>query len=253
MILFGIKPAQINITQLYNILGDNKLEMVKTIAKTLELLVSKAVLDRGISVAMATFSGANIVNKNGALERLKKEKAEKIATYNLQGNQILEEYTRLQREAGVTDAKPPAQWLIELVKANRRLPNINTVVDSYNVVSAETFLSIGAHDLDRIVGNIRFIITRGNEKYTPLGSDLTQKVNPGEYACVDDEKILCRLDKKQCAETKITKDTTQFMVYVQGNRFAPLSTLNPALQSVCNNVSTFCGGTYQLIDQRIVP
>jgi DNA/RNA-binding domain of Phe-tRNA-synthetase-like protein len=139
------------------------------------------------------------------------------------------------------------------VQANRRLPNINTVVDSYNVVSAETFLSIGAHDLDKISGNVRFIITHGDERYTPLGSTSPEKVNSGEYACADDEKILCRLDKKQCAETKITKTTAQFMIYVQGNRFAPISTLQSALQNVCVNISMFCGGTYEIINQKIVP
>jgi DNA/RNA-binding domain of Phe-tRNA-synthetase-like protein len=200
---------------------------------------------------MATFVGANIVNKNGALERLKKEKIEKIALYKIHDNQILNEYSRLQKEEGIVDPKPPAKWLIELVQANGRFPNINTVVDSYNVVSAETFLSIGAHDLEKIVGNIRFIITRGNEKYTPLGSTSLEKVNKGEYACVDDEKILCRLDKKQCAETKITKTTQHFIIYVQGNRYAPLSTLQTALQNVCSNIVTYCGGTYNIIDQQI--
>jgi hypothetical protein len=46
-------------------------------SRKVELLVSKAVQDKGIEVAMATFSGSNIVNKNGALERLKKEKSKK--------------------------------------------------------------------------------------------------------------------------------------------------------------------------------
>jgi methionyl-tRNA synthetase len=218
----------------------------------MELLVSKAVFDKGINVAMASFSGSNIVNKNGALERLKKEKIPKIAAYNIADSQVLGEYSRLQREAGIADPKPPAQWLIEIVQASRRLPNINTVVDSYNVVSAETCLSIGAHDLDKIAGNIRFVITRGDERYTPLGSTVLEKVSPGEYACMDDEKILCRLDRKQCAETKITKETKRFMVYVQGNRFVTLSVLQAALQNVCANISAYCGGVFEVIDQRIV-
>jgi DNA/RNA-binding domain of Phe-tRNA-synthetase-like protein len=222
-------------------------------AKKVDLLISQAVLDKGINVVMASFTGANIVNKNAALERLKKEKIQKIVTSNLSDNQILKEYVRLQQEAGIADPKPPAQWLIEIIQANQRLPNINTVVDSYNIVSAETGLAIGAHDLNSITGSIRFAITNGNEKYTPLGATFEEKVNQGEYACMDDEKILCRLDKKQCAETKITKDTKEFMVYVQGNRFVSCKALQTALDEVGKNITAFCGGNYEINTSTIIP
>ena len=43
----------------------------------------------------------------------------------------------------------------------------------------------------------------------------------GEYACVDDEKVLCRLDAKQCQQTRITRNTAAFLVYVQGCRPRP--------------------------------
>ena len=82
------------------------------------LLVAKPVRDKGIDAIMALFYGSNIVNKNGALERLKKEKIEKIASYDTNSNPILQEYSRLQREAGIPNPMPPAQHLIELVKAN---------------------------------------------------------------------------------------------------------------------------------------
>jgi DNA/RNA-binding domain of Phe-tRNA-synthetase-like protein len=221
--------------------------------RRVELNVSKSVFEKGIEVALGVFSGCNIVNKNGSLERLKKEEVEKIVNYNVAASEILREYMKLQEEAGVANPMPPAQHLIQIAKSNRRLPNINTVVDSYNLVSAETCLSIGAHDLDRIVGNIRFVTTRGGERYTPLGSTVLESVNPGEYACMDDEKILCRLDLKQCDETKITKNTKQFMVYVQGNRYAPMPILNAALQTVCANITEFCGGTYEIVEQKVIP
>jgi DNA/RNA-binding domain of Phe-tRNA-synthetase-like protein len=222
-------------------------------AKKVELHVSKSVFEKGIEVAMAVFSGCNIVNKNSSLERLKKEKVEKIASYDVAASQILREYMRLQREAGIADPMSPAQYLIQIIQTKGRLPNINTVVDCYNLVSAETYLSIGAHDLDWIAGNIRFVTTRGGERYTPLGSAVLESVSPGEYACMDDEKILCRLDLKQCHETKITKTTKQFMVYVQGNHYAPLPMLQAALQSVCNNITEFCGGTFEIVEQKIIP
>jgi DNA/RNA-binding domain of Phe-tRNA-synthetase-like protein len=75
------------------------------------------------------------------------------------------------------------------------------------LISAKTLLSIGAHDLSKINGNIRFIETKGNEKFTPLGEKSPIILPREEYACTDESKVLCRLDIKQCNETKITKDT----------------------------------------------
>jgi len=214
------------------------------------LLIAKPVRDKGIDAIMALFYGSNIVNKNGALERVKKERIEKIASIDTNSNPILQEYTRLQREAGIPNPMPPAQHLIELVKANRRMPNINTVVDSYNIVSAETCLSIGAHDLEYIVRDVRFVITTGDEHYIPLGQPTKEKVNPGEYACMDNEKILCRLDLKQCNETKVTKETKSYLVYVQGNLKVPSQLLESALQDVCSNITKFCGGNFEIIRSR---
>jgi DNA/RNA-binding domain of Phe-tRNA-synthetase-like protein len=214
-------------------------------------VITKGVRDKGIDVRMALFDGSNIVNKNSSLERLKKEKIEKIANYDISSNPILQEYSRLQVEAGISNPSPPAQHLIELIKANRRMPNINTVVDSYNIVSAETCLSIGAHDLDHIVEDVRFGITSGDEMYVPLGQSFREKINPGEYAFMDGEKILCRLDIKQCNETKVTKETKRYLVYVQGNRNVPTQLLESTIQSVCNNIEQFCGGSYKLVSYRL--
>jgi len=48
----------------------------------------------------------------------------------------------------------PAEYLLKLIKKSGMLPNINRVVDCYNIASAETLLSMGVHDLANIKGNI---------------------------------------------------------------------------------------------------
>lgn len=111
-------------------------------------------------------------------------------------------------------------------------------------------LSIGAHDLDQIIGDVRFVITTGNEYYVPLGQQAREKVNPGEYACMDDDKILCRLDIKQCNETRVTKETKRYLVYVQGNQYVSRDLLESALQQIINTIAEFCGGNYEIIHSR---
>src|SRR3989338_11525386 len=115
------------------------------------------------------------------------------------------------------DSLSPAEHLLKLIQKSGMIPNINKVVDCYNIVSAETLLAIGAHDVAHIHGNLRFALTTGSEKYTPLLKQELEKIQAGEYACMDDEKIICRMDIKQCDETKVVEGTTKFIVYVQGN------------------------------------
>lgn len=99
------------------------------------------------------------------------------------------------------------------------------------------------------LGVITFKITNGSERYTPLGENKPVNISEGEYACVDDEKILCRMDIKQCNETKITKRTRELMIYVQGNKNTEYAYLQRTLQRVCDLIQEICGGTYEIVQE----
>lgn len=119
---------------------------------------------------MAIIRDANIVNKNALLEKIKKETVAKLQALETSHSEILQGYRELYDKVGI-DAIPPAKTLINFIKKSGRLPNINTVVDCYNLVSAETLISIGAHDTSQIKGDVRFVITDGSETYAPLGQN----------------------------------------------------------------------------------
>lgn len=201
--------------------------------------VSPELQKLGVKVKFAIFENANIVNKVSALEDYKKEIIEKLGGLNLSKNSILEAYRELH-EISKVDFPPPAEGLIQLIKEKGRLPNISTVVDSYNIVSVETLLSIGAHNLDKIKGNLVIKFAEGNEHYVPLGNSELQKVNEGEYVCVDEEKVICWLDIRQCEETRITKETKNYLIYIQGNKNTSEEYLQNALNRVIENQVRFC-------------
>ncbi|MBI2549951.1 hypothetical protein HYV83_02105 [Candidatus Woesearchaeota archaeon] len=210
-------------------------------ARAISISVAPEALKLGIKVVAAVFANARISNKSAALEDKKKEAIEKVMDLDITDNEILSAYEELYRLCGAQGFTPPAQSLIQLIKRNGRLPNINTVVDSYNLVSAETFLSIGAHDTDKIRGNLVLGITGGSELYVPLGGEKPEKVNRGEYACIDAEKIVCRMDVRQCEQTKITKETKSFIIYIQGNKNTSMDYLYDALAKICSYIESFCG------------
>ncbi len=190
----------------------------------MKLVITPEVRKLGINVLMAVFNEVAVSNKSRPLEKLKKELIEELQAQPDEKDAItdgiLEGYRELYRLTAAGELVPPAQHLRRLAVDNGRLPNINTVVDAYNLVSARTGLSIGAHDAAHIAGDVIFKLLDGSELYTPLGLDEAVRLAPGEYACADYEKILCRLDVKQCQQTRITKASTAFIIYVQGNRLS---------------------------------
>lgn len=214
-----------------------------TDSRDIRISVTPEASKLGIKVVAAVFANARISNKSALLEDKKQEVIKKVKHLDLadeEGNQILSAYKELYQRCRVKGFIPPAEYLLGLIQRSGRLPNINTVVDSYNLVSAETFLSIGAHDCDKIKGNLIFQITDGTELYVPLGENSPVKVNSGEYACVDEEKIVCRMDVRQCEQTKITKQTKSFIVYIQGNKATGTNYLHKALATVCECITSFC-------------
>jgi len=214
--------------------------------KKITFEVSQECKDLGINATMAVIRGAKISNKSSELEKLKEYAYEKAKALDTKNNKILEGYRKLYNKIGA-EGQPSVESLINSLKKNGKLPNINTLVDCYNLMSTETLLAAGAHDTAHIKGNPTIRIIDGSEKYTPLGEDNTLKLPAGEYACADDEKILCRLETKQCNETKITKEAREIMLYVQGNENTSDEYLHESMKKMCEMITRICGGTYEII------
>src|SRR3989344_1818656 len=212
-----------------------------------KLSVSPYLKKQGINVAAALITDAKVANRNSKLEGLKKDVADKILGGKIDNAKILNGYKEFYDKAGMKECVPAAEKLIKLVKKGKKFPEINTIVDCYNLVSAETGLSLGAHDMNFIKGGLVFRETRGDEKFIPLGEKNPVKINKGEYAFMDEEEVLCRMDIKQGDKTKITKNTKSFIIYAQGNKNVGLDYLQKALKKACILLEKVCGAKYQTL------
>ena len=208
--------------------------------------VDEQVKEIGLRFGVAQINNIGVRKKSEGLEKLKKETETKIKNLDLSSNKIYLEAKKLYNNQNF---EPPFAHLIKLIKEKGRLPTINTVVDSYNAVSVKHLVSAGAHDVSKIKGKIRFVLTNGSEKYVPLGGNQLEKVEAGEYACVDDEHILCRLDVKQSEYTKADENTKSVMVYVQCNKGNSDEDLKNSLNQICENITKFCGGSYKILEE----
>lgn len=139
----------------------------------------------------------------------------------LENNTNIIGYRKLHEDIDINDnsliASPES--LIKILFKHSTLQSINFIVDTYNYIAIKNNVSIGAHDLKLINGNIRLCLTEGDEKFIPLGTKKQQRINRGEYCYIDDEnEILCRLDCRQCNKTKTTTDTKDCLFIIQGHR-----------------------------------
>lgn len=225
----------------------------------MEFSVAKDVLDAGVKILFATVRG--IDNKTPSEEWLQrrgeiiKELVEKYADLDVHQDPILEGYNILHDHTGVRRRKniPASENLIKLLRKHGGMNFINKAVDIYNVVSMETKLALGAHDIDKTDGNVTLRFTNGNERFQPLGQEAPIPIAPHEYSYIDDSnEVLCRLEIRQVLKTLVDENTTNVFYIVQGNEATTDEYLRNGAERIISLTTAYCGGTGEVIVPRTV-
>jgi len=119
---------------------------------------------------------------------------------------------------------------------------IDALVDAYGLVSLRTRVSIGAHDLARLTLPVRLAATRGDETLLPLGETTPLRLGAGEYAYFDaDDRVLGRMECRQCAATRVTDATRDVLFILQGHRGLRGPALRAAAGALLDALATFVG------------
>lgn len=143
------------------------------------------------------------------------------------------------------DYRPSAESLLRRILKSHQLPVINTAVDTYNAVSIKHLIPIGGFDLEKVEENISLRFSFGGEIFVPLGSKSTEKTYEGEVVYADSQRILTRRwNFRDCDWTKITENTTNIVMFVDGSPEMPQSAIRLALDELAERLEEFCKGTY---------
>ena len=139
--------------------------------------------------------------------------------------------------------KSSIEALIKRVLMEKPVNHINTLVDIYNYLSLKYAMPMGADNLDKVEGNVRLDFTKGDEKYVELGATEVKNPKPGEVAYFDDKEVLCRRwNWRECDKTKLTEDTTNVILYVEGLPPVAKEEVENAINELSNIVQKYCGG-----------
>ena len=162
----------------------------------------------------------------------------------------VEEWRNIYRRLGYNPKKLslPAYSLVRLIQKRAAFPRISPAVDAYNCAVVEHFIAIGAHDADKISGDVYFSRAQGEEIFRPVGSETMMPVKPGDFLYHDAAQVLGVLASRDSEDAKLSPGTTNILLVSEANCAVNLETVKAALTSACENIVQLCGGSYNLAE-----
>jgi len=225
----------------------------------MQFKVENAVLDSGVKIIFAVMENIDNTSENAQWREYREKRLEELYVQyegiDVHADPILEGFNILHDNVGVKRRKniPASENLIKLLLKNQGMFYINKAVDIYNLVSLETKLALGAHNIDNVSGDVTLRFTDGTERYIPLGQGQPVPVAPHEYCyCDDDNEVLCRLEIRQVNKTRVDENTCNIFYIIQGNDATPDSLLNDAAERIITLTVKYCGGSGRIIKPEVI-
>lgn len=220
----------------------------------MEFKVSRDVLDAGVKILFIVIKSIDNKTPSEGWMEYRKGKisglADRYKDLDIHQDPILEGYNILHDNTGVRRRKniPASENLIKLLRKHGDMNFINKAVDIYNIVSMDTKLALGAHDIDKVDGNVTLRFTNGSERFQPIGQEAPIPIAAHEYSYIDDSnEVLCRLEIRQVLKTLVDEDTTNVFYIVQGNEATTDDYLREGAQRIIDLTTKYCGGRGEIV------
>jgi len=132
-----------------------------------------------------------------------------------------------------------------------QLPYINTLVALFNYFSIKHMVPSGGDDLNSAEGDLRLTLAKGDEPFTPLGSEVVEHPPAGEVIYFDNSKVMCRRwNWRQGDQTKLSPATSNVAINVDCLPPVSKDEAKALTGELAELVREFCGGEvkYFLLD-----
>ncbi len=201
-----------------------------------------------LEVLTCQIRGVRVEKRNLKLEKFKEEIMKQVREqYDLDSLRDLSTF-RAYRDffwrVGIdpTKSRPAAEALIRRVLGGRSIPNINTLVDAYNLASVKTEIALAAFDADRLKGVLLMRFAIGGEEFLGIGMEKSMVLQGGEIVISDGEKLVAVYPHRDADNTKITMKTKNVLLLVCGVPGIREETLQKAAQVALDYITRFCDG-----------
>ncbi|MDH5664470.1 MAG: phenylalanine--tRNA ligase beta subunit-related protein, partial [Candidatus Bathyarchaeota archaeon] len=141
-----------------------------------------------------------------------------------------------------TKNRPAAEALIRRVLGGKVIPNINTLVDAYNLASIKTEIALAAFDADRLKGGLLMRFAIKGEEFLGIGMEKPMVLQGGEIVISDGEELVAVYPHRDADNTKVTMKTKNVVLLVCGVPGIGEETLQKAARVALEYLTRFCDG-----------
>lgn len=107
--------------------------------------------------------------------------------------------------------------MVSRIVKGGRLPSINKTVDLINALSLKYLLPMGAHDLDRMEGDLEVRFSRQGDIFTPFGLEDPEELAEGEIVYADGLEVRTRRwIWRQGNRAKVTEESKTVFFPIDG-------------------------------------
>lgn len=222
--------------------------------RNFQFKIQQEVLDLGVKIKGVRIHGINNTVYSSSLNDYIDVHVKRLLENNtldtLKENRIIQGFYDLHKEVGIPKRKnlPASENLLKNLLKKQEFHKINPLVDIYNLISMDTKLALGAHDLAKTEGNISLKLTTGSENYMPLGSEEAKVVKAGIYSYIDDANdIICFSEIRQVDKTKVTNESEDIFFIVQGNKVTSNKYVEDVAKELITVVTYYLRGVGEII------
>ncbi len=217
----------------------------------MKLTISKKILNKfpKLNVGIVIAKGIDNKGKNREIDHLLKEVENYIKLNfipeDLAKHKLISPWRLAYSEFGAKPSKyhSSVEAMMRRILKGNKIPIISKIVDLYNYLSLKHLVPMGADDIDKVFGDIQLTFAEGNEKFKPLGEEKTENPNKDEVIYRDKARVLCRRwNWRDSDETKITENTKNAILYVEGIPPITKSKLIEVCKEMVDLIKTFCKG-----------
>jgi len=214
------------------------------------LKISNEVEARYPSLDVLTRRVTNVLveQRNSELEKFKEELVKEVkAKYTLDSLKdapTFRAYRDFFWRVGIdpTKNRPAAEALIRRILRDNPIPNINTVVDAYNLASIKTEIALAAFDIQELRGALVMRFASRGEKFLGIGMEKPMDLEGGEVVISDDQKLVAIYPHRDADRSKVTEKTRDILLLVCGVPGIAKDALAGAAAVAVEYLTRFCGG-----------
>ncbi|MGC1123079.1 MAG: phenylalanine--tRNA ligase beta subunit-related protein [Candidatus Methanofastidiosia archaeon] len=195
------------------------------------------------------FKNVTIKPKSDELEKFKTEFILNIRShYDIETLKDIPEL-RLYRDffwkIGIdpTKTRPASEALIRRVIQGKPLPQINTLVDAYNLASMESRVPLAAFDMKTLSGDMILRFAEKGEEFIGIGMKSPVALEGNELVIEAGDELVAMYPHRDADKSKITLSTEDVLIVVCGAPGILVDTLRKAQGVAEEDVGRFCGGT----------